>query len=135
MKKFLFTCLLALIATTTFAAVRVDDKPDCFVFEHQNAKVYYVVLGSFSSLKEAKRFNYYAPDGLECNIYSARVKGKVVYRCSCNVFKSATTAHECAREIQKCYGINAWVWASNGLAKCVHRETGLSGEPISIYPK
>lgn len=135
MKKFFLVSVLAMMATTSFAALPLADNPGNFCYEQQNAKVYYVVLGSFTTIKEAKRFNYYAPDGLECNIYYAKANGKVVYRACCNVFKSAATAHECAREIQKNYGINAWVWASNGLAKCVHRETGLNGEPLPLNPQ
>ena len=134
MKKCFLLFFMMCLASLSYAKDTRHDVNFFNISNYQYQKVYYVVLGSFSSLKEAKRFNYYAPDGLECNIYRAKVKGKVVYRNCCNVFKTANEAHECAREIQKNYGINAWVWSSNGLANCVYHETGLSGEPLPLSP-
>lgn len=135
MKKLILFSLMLSFTSFSFAVNGNDDVKFVDNYNLMNQKVYYVVLGSYSSLKEAKRFNYYAPDGLECNIYKARANGKIVYRACCNVFKTANEAHGCAREIQKHYGINAWVWASNGAANCVFQETGLNGEPIPILPR
>ena len=135
MKKVVFLALVAFMMNCGFAFCANSDGFGIKANEMQTRKIYYVVLGSFNTLKDAKRFNYHAPDGLECNIYKTRVKGKIVYRACCNVFKTANEAHECAREIQKFYGINAWVWPSEGVANCVVQETALSGEPIPVRPK
>lgn len=134
MKKALFFAIMALMSNYCFALNAETDVFPIPAQQMQTKKIYYVVLGSFNTLKDAKRFNYFAPDGLECNIYKTKVKGKTVYRACCNVYKTANEAHECAREIQKNYGINAWVWSSEGVANCVVQETALSGEPIPVSP-
>lgn len=134
MKKVFFVAIVAILMNCGFAFCAKNDVSGITANQMQTRKIYYVVLGSFKTLQEAKRFNYNAPDGLECNIYKTKVKGKTVYRACCNVFKTANQAHECAREIQKYYGINAWVWPSEGVANCVIQETALSGEPIPVKP-
>ena len=97
--------------------------------------VYYVVLASYSSLNEAKTFNSKCPDGLESNIYYAKANGRTVYRACVYATYTKSNAHECAREINKNYGYNAWVWASKGIAKCAHQGIALSGDPISTRPE
>lgn len=122
MKRILLLSLM-LMATLTISA------------QSRTRNVYYVVLGSYSTLSQAKKFNSQCPDGLECNIYRAKANGKTVYRACTYVSYSKSKAQECAREINRNYGRNAWVWTSKGLAKCVFQDIGLDGEPISTRPR
>ena len=135
MKRVLIIVFFAVFATTGFATNLIPYGTETMIPQAGPKKVYYVVLGSFNSLQDAKKFNYNTPDGLECNIYRVKVGRKTVYRACCNVFKTSKEAHETARQIQKYYSINAWVWPSNGLATCVYHETGLNGEPLPLSPR
>lgn len=93
--------------------------------------VYYIVMGSYVSLKAAKDAYYYTPDGLECPIYQATVKGKTVYRHCVSCFYSYAKAQETLKMLKEGYGDRFWIWKSNGLAKCVYCPVGLSGEKLT----
>lgn len=92
--------------------------------------VYYIVMGSYTSLKAAKDAYYNTPDGLECPIYQATVKGKIVYRHCLSCFYSYAKAQESLKFLKDTYGNRFWIWKSNGLAKCVYCPVGLSGEKL-----
>ncbi len=87
--------------------------------------VYYLVLGSYDNLDEARKA--LAQDDMPFNpspkIYKAKTGGKTVYRI-CD--KISYTPFEADSK-------DTWVWKSNGLAKCVYRPYS-NGTPVPITP-
>lgn len=97
--------------------------------------VYYVVAGSYSTLEEAKQYNYSCPDGLEGNIYSAKVNGKTVYRVCIGIYRRKADAQKYATSTHQYTGKSYWVWTSKGLARLVERVNGSDGNPMPISPR
>ena len=94
-------------------------------------KVYYVVMGSWDSLKKAKEHYMYVPDVLDCSpIYKAVSKGKVVYRMCLKCYRSKAKAMEMVRETKEKLMIDTWIWESQGLADCVYCPLGYDGEVV-----
>ena len=93
--------------------------------------VYYIVMGSYSSLDNAKEATFNAPDGLESPIYEVKVKGKTYYRICVSCYKSKAKAQEDLNQLKDFYGDRFWIWPSKGLAKCVYCPVGLSGERLT----
>ena len=102
-----------------------------------NRKVYYVVVGSYESLSEAKKAMYAQPDVLEgSNVYRAKDKnGRKVFRQCDGCYYSRSEAQEHVKGLNDFLDINAWIWESDGPAPCVYQGIGLNGEPSSIEPK
>ena len=80
--------------------------------------VYYVVCASFSSLSEAKKASDHGSQ-FDFNlhvgpIYQATANGKTVYRMCEGCYYS----RQAAQNFVDMYG--GWIWATNGLAKCVY---------------
>lgn len=98
--------------------------------------VYYVVRGSFSSLKNAKEVQFNWPDFLDCNpIFIAKAKGKTVYRICLGIYYNKENAQRCINDIKEYYGWeDLWIWKNNGHAKCVYRPNDYNGQPVRITP-
>ncbi len=132
MKKLVFFLAAALLSFSTANAEvlskRVGDPTS--QIQPKVRPVYYIVMGSYVSLKAAKAAYYNTPDGLECPIYQATSKGKIVYRHCVSCFYSYAKAQETLKFLKDAYGNRFWIWKSNGLAKCVYCPVGLSGEQL-----
>lgn len=126
MKKFIYVMIMLLAAVAT-----------CQAAGNSNAKqtLYYIVLGSYQSLDNAKQHNVNCPDGLESSIVKVTVKGKTLYRAVTNCYFSKAKATQMARDINEHYNINAWVWPSNQRPHIVVKGTALSGDPIDLKPQ
>ena len=98
--------------------------------------VYYVVIASHENLSNAKAFREQLPDGLDCSpMFSGVAKGKVVYRMCSGIYYSKAQAQREANDLKSFYGINAWIWKSDGQAPCVDRPLGYEGGPVNITPQ
>lgn len=99
--------------------------------------IYYVVVGSFSSLSEASTFANNAPCDTEWgNIYKATKDGKTLYRVCTGCYYSKAKAQQQVNEKTRFarewgLGIKPWIWANKGQAKCVERMIAADG---SYYP-
>ncbi|MBO4850210.1 MAG: SH3 domain-containing protein [Prevotella sp.] len=97
-------------------------------------KVYYVVMGSWSSLEKAKSYYQYAPEALEIGrIYKTSANGKPVYRIAIACYKSRENAQKKVGSIKKLLGRDAWIWESQGLGQCVYCPKGYDGEPTKPF--
>ncbi len=93
--------------------------------------VYYVVVASMSSLENAKKFYYNAPDVFShAPVYKVVSGDKTSYRICSSCHKSKAKASERARAIRD-LGVNVWVWENTGLAQCVYLPIGTSGNKVS----
>lgn len=102
--------------------------------------VYYVVIGSYSSLQNAiearNSLMYRTPDWFPPPpIFSAVAKGKDVYRLCSGIFKRKDKAKEQVSSYKNNLGINAWIWKNKGLATCVDRPIDYDGRPVDINPE
>ncbi|MBR6179807.1 MAG: SPOR domain-containing protein [Prevotella sp.] len=110
--------------------------------EQQSSKpptVYYVVIGSYSSLQNAIKARndlmYISPEWLSPPpIFSDVAKGKVVYRLCSGIFNRKDKAKERESFVKGELGIDAWIWKSNGLATCVDRPLDDDDRPVDINP-
>ena len=110
--------------------------------EQQSSKaptVYYVVIGSYSSLQNAIKARndlmYISPEWLSPPpIFSDVVKGKVVYRLCSGIFNRKDKAKKRASFVKGELGIDAWIWKSNGLATCIDRPIDDGERPVDISP-
>lgn len=101
--------------------------------------VYYVVIGSYSSLQNAIKARndlmYLSPEWLSPPpIFSDVVKGKDVYRLCQGIFRRKENAKEHVSFIKEELGIDAWIWKSNGQATCVDHPIDDGGKPVDINP-
>lgn len=126
MKRLVYVLIMILAAVVACQAANKTSK---------KSTVYYVVLGSYQSLDNAKEHNVKCPDGLEASIVEVTVNGKACYRAVCDCLYSKAQAQKMARDINEHYKINAWVWPSKTRAKVVLAGTALSGEPITLSPR
>ena len=104
-----------------------------------NPIVYYVVIGSYSSLQNAIKARndlmYISPEWLSPPpIFSDVAKGKVVYRLCSGIFNRKDKAKERESFVKGELGIDAWIWKSNGLATCVDRPLDDDDRPVDINP-
>lgn len=96
MKATLITLLMLLMSTSLFAQSRGQQK--------SSQTVYYVVVGSFESLQEARNYNNNGPFDVVCgSIYKATVNGKTVYRVCAGVFNSKAKAQKKVKEVNWIY--------------------------------
>ncbi|MCR4853504.1 MAG: SPOR domain-containing protein [Prevotella sp.] len=85
-------------------------------------KVYYVVIGSFESLAEAKSFARDKSELYTSVVYKAKDNGKTLYRICNESFHNKADAR---RYLADCKDgpspLNkAWIWESDGVAECVY---------------
>lgn len=93
-------------------------------------KVYYVVMGSWSSMEKAKEYYYYAPDALDMGrIYKTTANGKPVYRMAIECYYSKEQAQKMVRNIKQTFDRDVWIWESQGLGQCVYCPKGYDGNP------
>ena len=98
--------------------------------------VYYVVIGSYSSVEEARKARYYMPDAIDASpLFRATSKGKVVYRMCTGIYYSKAKAQAEVRDLKKYMSIDAWIWANKGQAYCADRPIGNNEEPANITPQ
>lgn len=88
-------------------------------------KVYYVVIGSWNNLSNAKSYYCYVPDVLDGGpIYKAVANGKVVYRmcvAECDTRAQAQNFINTTKKTYEEWARNMWIWESNGPGQCVYR--------------
>ncbi len=117
--------LLILLALMPVCRVFVyaNDKAGAVKENTSAQKVYYVVLGSYSTLEGAQTYNYNCPDGMECWIYKCPLENETVYRVCYACFSTRQKAQAAINEWRSgLYGdwfTDAWIWVSNGLGNCV----------------
>ena len=99
-------------------------------------KVYYVVIGSYESIDEAKKSTEVLPDALDgSNIYRTTAKGKTVYRLCAGCYYKRKDAQSQVDGINEYLGREAWVWESDGVAPCVYQGIAPSGELTPMGPQ
>jgi len=98
--------------------------------------VYYFVIGSFSSLSNAKEAMSEYPDGYDCcPIFVAQKDGKTLYRICAGIYRTREDALSHKRTFDDFFGWEGtWIWKSNGNAKCVYRPRGYNGQLVPITP-
>ncbi len=98
--------------------------------------VYYFVIGSFSSLSNAKEAMSEYPDGYDCcPIFVAKKDGKTLYRICAGIYRTREDALSHKRTFDDFFGWEGtWIWKSNGNAKCVYRPRGYNGQLVPITP-
>lgn len=98
--------------------------------------IYYVVIGSYSSLASAKAARNYLPDGIDCSpIFIGYKDGKTYYRVCSGMYYSKTAAKEEVDMLSSYYSLSPWIWPSSGSAQCADRPLGYNGTPVSITPE
>ncbi|MBR5169880.1 MAG: SPOR domain-containing protein [Muribaculaceae bacterium] len=123
-------------------SIKQTNKENSLQSQQQSIKapaVYYVVIGSYSSLQNAIKgrdeLMYISPEWLSPPpIFTDVAKGKVVYRLCSGIFERIDKAKERASFIKEELDIDAWIWKSNGLATCVDRPIDESDRPVNINP-
>ena len=122
MKTKLFTLLVLIMSMTVIPAFNAQGKGSNAgaTAPASSKSYYYVVVGSFTSLNDAKYCNNNAPGDVEWNgVYVATANGRTVYRVCDGCYTSKSSAQSHANEIKRIYGINAWVWPNKGKARRV----------------
>lgn len=130
MKRLLNILILSMVVVCACCAATPKKK-----IAKTSNNVYYVVVGSFSNLEGAREFLYSCPDVLNGPIYEADNKGVTSYRVCPSCFYTKKNAQKEAASLKNYLGINAWVWTSNGLAKCAEQGTALNGDPNPLTPQ
>lgn len=103
--------------------------------------VYYVVVGSFESLQEARSYNANGPGDCDCgNVFEAIANGKRVYRVCTSCYYSKAKALQNVNETkgfwQSQRDVTPWVWENAGEARCVGAGTSnYDGSPVYIKPE
>lgn len=92
--------------------------------------LYYVVVASRESLREAAIVSQNMPDGLESPVYKAFSKGKTVYRVCSGCYTNKKDAKELVTLLKDYYYMKAWIWTDETNAECVYRPTGGNGNPV-----
>ncbi len=132
MKRFLILFCLAFSVSCMYAADRYSVK-ETPTLTKQPKLVYYIVLGSYSSLQAAQGFNYACADGLESWIYKTTVNRKTVYRVCYSCHSTKAKAMQALKDMKDSpYGDTwfkgAWIWPSRGLAQCVFCPVNMEGK-------
>lgn len=131
MKARLFTLLVLIMSMTMNPAFTAQSKGK------SSQTIYYVVVGSFTDLNKAKRFNASAPYDTDwCGVYATTSNGRTLYRVCANCYYSKARAQNAAREIKRTDKIDAWVWANKGTARCIvgYYDDSI-GKEIPLYPE
>lgn len=103
--------------------------------EAKGRKVYYIVIGSYTDLAEAKKSVEVLPDALDaCSIYRTIANGNTIYRLCTDCTYDRNKAREQMRAIKEYLGRDAWVWENDGVAPCVYQGIDYDGEPTRIIP-
>ena len=118
MRRFIKISLpLLLIALMAFCALDAQAKT-----KKQPRTVYYVVCGSYSSLKKAIEHSEQMSEVLFYPVYKATANGKTVYRVCCQCYYNKADAEKDLEGLLSGFkGDDWWIWPSKGLAKCVYR--------------
>ena len=136
MKQIILSLIMVVAASLACGnTLAAENGSKAQVAASKSTTVYYVVTGSFSTLSGAQEFLKSCHDGLEGPIYVTKSKGHTLYRICPDCFYSKTAAQKCAREINELIENSAWVWSSNGRAKCVYRGIAVNGEPFNLNPR
>lgn len=99
-------------------------------------KVYYVVIGSYNDLNEAKKATQTLPDALDGScIYRFTQDGKTVYRLCEGSYYSRATAQGQADGINQYLERDVWVFENDGVAPCYYQGVTPKGDEASILPK
>jgi hypothetical protein len=118
MRRFIKISLpLLLIALMAFCALDAQAKT-----KKQPRTVYYVVCGSYSSLKKAIEHSEQMSEVMFYPVYKATANGKTVYRVCCQCYYNKADAEKDLEGLLSGFkGDDWWIWPSKGLAKCVYR--------------
>ena len=118
MKRFIKISLpLVLIALMAFCAFDAQAKT-----KKQPRTVYYIVCGSYSSLKKAIEHSEQMSEVLFYPVYKATANGKTVYRVCCQCYYNKADAEKDLEGLLSGFKSDDWwIWQSKGLAKCVYR--------------
>lgn len=118
MKRFIKISLpLLLIALMAFCAFDAQAKT-----KKQPRTVYYIVCGSYSSLKKAIEHSEQMSEVLFYPVYKATANGKTVYRVCCQCYYNKADAEKDLEGLLSGFKSDDWwIWQSKGLAKCVYR--------------
>ncbi|MCQ2289584.1 MAG: SPOR domain-containing protein [Muribaculaceae bacterium] len=122
MKARLFTLLVLVMSMTMVPAFNAQGKgSNAGATATASQTYYYVVVGSFSNLNEAKFYNDNAPGDVEWRgVFVTTSKGRTLYRVCDGCYTSKSSAQSHANEIRRLWGIDAWVWASKGKARHIY---------------
>ncbi len=108
---------LLLIALMAFCALDAQAKT-----KKQPRTVYYVVCGSYSSLKKAIEHSEQMSEVMFYPVYKTTANGKTVYRLCCQCYYNKADAEKDLEGLLSGFkGDDWWIWPSKGLAKCVYR--------------
>ena len=114
----------------------VSDAPEPKPIE---SNIYYVVLGSYSSLQNAKNSSndlWVIEEGMGTSpVFKGYAKGQTVYRVCNGIFKRKSDAKAHVSDLKNLYGVKAWIWESHGQATCVYRPIDVAGYPMDITPQ
>ena len=88
-------------------------------------KYYYVVIGSYSTLAEAKRVRLEADIFAGSPVYKTMVNGKAVYRICPFEFTTKSKAEQYVRDIKNSFWTDAWVWSTSERPQVVYKFPGL----------
>lgn len=118
MRRFIKISLpLLLIALMAFCAFDAQAKT-----KKQPRTVYYIVCGSYSSLKKAIEHSEQMSEVLFYPVYKATANGKTVYRVCCQCYYNKADAEKDLEGLLSGFKSDDWwIWQSKGLAKCVYR--------------
>lgn len=97
--------------------------------------VYYIVCGSYTSLKEASYQAEQMSEVVFYEVFEAKANGKTVYRVCCDCYYNLDDAKKDLNGIYRNFGgSDWWIWPSKGLAKCVFRPSSpRDGRPIPVF--
>lgn len=108
---------LLLIALMAFCAFDAQAKT-----KKQPRTVYYIVCGSYSSLKKAIEHSEQMSEVMFYPVYKAIANGKTVYRLCCQCYYNKADAEKDLEGLLSGFKSDDWwIWPSKGLAKCVYR--------------
>lgn len=108
---------LLLIALMAFCAFDAQAKT-----KKQPRTVYYIVCGSYSSLKKAIEHSEQMSEVMFYPVYKATANGKTVYRLCCQCYYNKADAEKDLEGLLSGFKSDDWwIWPSKGLAKCVYR--------------
>lgn len=99
-------------------------------------KIYYLVVGSYETLANARKGTGEVHDWMACPVYRAEEKGVVKYRLCYACFYTKEKALREKRKLDEVLNGSreVWIWESNGLAECVFRPGSMrdANEPVPV---
>ena len=135
--KRIFSFLLAVLVLAACGTAIMDAKTKKKTSSNNNTRtVYYFVIGSYSSLSNAKEAMFDYPDGYDCcPIFEAKKDGKTLYRICAGIYRTREDALRHKKNFDDYFGWpGTWNWKSNGNAKCAYRPKDYSGRLVPITP-